>query len=236
VDKSYLETAVERKLSIDAISEEAGKSPSTVWYWLKKHDIAPAFPKFARTVQPPPCERLLDDAREMGSITRLAAHYEVDRTTMRHWLENAGVEGPFRAWLRDLRDVDGVVTGVCREHGRTPFMRRSDGHRQCKLCACKAVMSSRRRTKAYLASHLGGTCWACGYDRYLGALDFHHLDPATKSFGLAAGQGLARSKAVLIAEAEKCALLCRVCHAEVEGGVRECPTGHEGRRKDWAQP
>jgi hypothetical protein len=38
--------------------------------------------------------------------------------------------------------------------------------------------------KEILVAEAGGSCLICGYDRYAGALQFHHLDPATKSFGL----------------------------------------------------
>jgi hypothetical protein len=50
------------------------------------------------------------------------------------------------------------------------------------------------------------------------ALEFHHLDPAEKQFGLAQ-RGMGRSIARLRAEARKCVLLCSNCHAEVEAGL-----------------
>jgi hypothetical protein len=31
--------------------------------------------------------------------------------------------------------------------------------------------------KEMLVAELGGKCQKCGYDRYVGALQFHHLDP-----------------------------------------------------------
>jgi ribosomal protein L30E len=50
------------------------------------------------------------------------------------------------------------------------------------------------------------------------ALHFHHIDPATKSFGLAR-RGITRSLERVRAEAAKCVLLCSNCHAEVEAGL-----------------
>jgi 5-methylcytosine-specific restriction endonuclease McrA len=72
--------------------------------------------------------------------------------------------------------------------------------------------------KELLVAEAGGHCAICGYDRYLGALQFHHLDPAKKSFHLGVA-GLTRSLKAMRAEAAKCVLLCSNCHAEVEGGV-----------------
>ena len=65
---------------------------------------------------------------------------------------------------------------------------------------------------------MGGACQLCGYSRCMAALEFHHLDPAEKTF--AVGQhGISRSLAKAREEAQKCVLLCSNCHAEVEAGV-----------------
>jgi len=46
-------------------------------------------------------------------------------------------------------------------------------------------------------------------------LDFHHKDPAKKSFSLSV-KGLCYSWDIILKEAKKCILLCKNCHAEVE--------------------
>ena len=68
----------------------------------------------------------------------------------------------------------------------------------------------------------GGRCVICGYDRFAGALQFHHVDPAGKAFALST-QGVARSLEKARAEAGKCVLLCANCHAEVEAGLASIP-------------
>ena len=85
------------------------------------------------------------------------------------------------------------------------------------------VAAWRRRTKLRLVTEAGGACAVCGYDRYAGALEFHHVDPSTKSFGLST-RGVTRSIETLRAELDKCVLLCSNCHAEVEGGVTQLPS------------
>lgn len=84
------------------------------------------------------------------------------------------------------------------------------------------VARRRRRLKEILVAEAGGACRLCGYNRFLGALHFHHVDPTEKRFQLAA-RGITRSAAVAREEARKCVLLCANCHAEVEGGVRRPP-------------
>ena len=69
-----------------------------------------------------------------------------------------------------------------------------------------------------LVDEAGGACSRCGYDRYLGALQFDHLDPSKKAFSLSM-KGVARSLAKAREEAAKCVVLCANCHAEVEAGI-----------------
>jgi 5-methylcytosine-specific restriction endonuclease McrA len=77
--------------------------------------------------------------------------------------------------------------------------------------------------KRALLDAAGGACCLCGYDRYAGALQFHHVDPAKKAFAIA-DRGVARSLERALAEARKCVLLCANCHAEIEGGIATMPT------------
>lgn len=77
-------------------------------------------------------------------------------------------------------------------------------------------------TRRSLVDEAGGRCSLCGYDRCVGALVFHHLDPAAKAFGLSA-RGLTRPLAELRREARKCVLLSANCHAEVESGLTALP-------------
>ncbi len=77
--------------------------------------------------------------------------------------------------------------------------------------------------KLALVQAAGGACRICGYDRFPGALQFHHVDPAAKAFAIA-DRGVARSLERALAEARKCVLLCANCHAEVEAGIATMPT------------
>lgn len=56
-------------------------------------------------------------------------------------------------------------------------------------------------------------CCKCGYNKYRGALEFHHLDPVTKDHNLAMMQNY--SKAALKEEIDKCILVCANCHREL---------------------
>lgn len=58
----------------------------------------------------------------------------------------------------------------------------------------------------------GGKCERCGYDEYIGALQFHHTDPAQKKFGLSS-DGKLHTWQEYYQESLKCKLLCANCHA-----------------------
>jgi len=64
----------------------------------------------------------------------------------------------------------------------------------------------------------GGKCMICGYDKNPGVLDFHHVDPSTKSFGISSG-GFSRSWKSIEDEIRKCILVCANCHREIELGL-----------------
>ena len=80
----------------------------------------------------------------------------------------------------------------------------------------RAVDKRRRKIKEMAVEYKGGECNICGYKRFLGALEFHHLDSKNKDFGLAES-GLTRSWERTKAELDKCILICSNCHKEVHG-------------------
>lgn len=168
--------------------------------------------------------------------SRLLAHSPVremaelagcSESKVRYWLRRHGLALPKggarraaarKAWTEGRREL----RLSCRHHGMTAFAVYADGHYRCKKCRSDRVAAWRRRAKRRLVEEFGGGCALCGYDRSLAALQFHHLDPQSKEFGLAL-QGRIRAYERLRKEAEKCVLLCANCHAEVEAGVTSLP-------------
>ena len=83
------------------------------------------------------------------------------------------------------------------------------------------VKNSRARLKNRAVYVLGGKCQICGYDKCQQALDFHHIDPNIKAFGIQ--ENCNRSWETVKAEIKKCALLCANCHREVHSGLIDSP-------------
>jgi len=109
----------------------------------------------------------------------------------------------------------------CKHHGLTNhYYDKSNNHWSCIRCRSKAVAKYRKKIRATLVENYGGYCELCGYNKCIRALQFHHVDPSKKCFGISQ-KGLTYAKKKYIEEAAKCVLLCANCHAEVEEGMTE---------------
>lgn len=82
------------------------------------------------------------------------------------------------------------------------------------MATSKQVSEYRRRLKRKAVEYKGGKCARCGYNKYIGALEFHHTNPKQKDFSVGAG-GHSRAWEKVKEELDKCILLCANCHREV---------------------
>jgi hypothetical protein len=160
------------------------------------------------------------------SIAELAQELDRSKTTVRHWLQRYGLRTlNSRGRRRSRVSSEGIASGArtlltdCPKHGTTEYVIDGRGYYRCRRCRSEAVSRRRRKMKATLVAEAGGACRLCGYSATMGALHFHHVDPATKRIELNA-RGVALALATLREEAQKCVLLCSNCHAEVEAGAR----------------
>lgn len=83
------------------------------------------------------------------------------------------------------------------------------------------VKDWRKKTKERLVNAFGGKCIVCGYDKCYAALEFHHIDPQTKKFGIASAS--IKKWEDIVEEAQKCVMLCAICHREFHDGLIEIP-------------
>jgi hypothetical protein len=93
------------------------------------------------------------------------------------------------------------------------------------------VARFRRRAKARAVEHMGGRCFGCGWSGPPAVFEFHHLDPDLKSFGITQ-DGIPRRWEKVVAELQKCVMLCANCHREVHAGVRDLDEGLPGLAED----
>lgn len=112
-----------------------------------------------------------------------------------------------------LLNYSNQMLKTCKKHGVTEFTTRSDGYTRCKKCVVEAVDKRRKKLKEMAVAHKGGKCEHCGYNKYIGALEFHHNDPNEKDFGIS-GTKQTASWNKIKKEVDKCTLLCSNCHKE----------------------
>lgn len=108
---------------------------------------------------------------------------------------------------------------TCKKHGETKHFKRPDVNSyRCRKCASEAVSRRRQKLKKMAIEYKGGGCKVCGYNRTVWALNFHHLDPDEKDFGISQS-GHTKSWEKIKVELNKCILLCHNCHAEVHAKI-----------------
>lgn len=223
MDKRFLEDCLAKGMSLERIGELVSKHPSTVGYWIKKHGLT-AVGAAKYTGRGAVCREQLRALADSGAtLAEMAERLDRSISTIRYWLARYEV-GPANPRGPRRRGGDGArfATFECRRHGITEFVLEGRGYYRCKLCRSAAVAKRRRTVKQKLVHEAGGACVLCGYSRWLGALQFHHVEPGSKEFHLA-HRGHSRAIAKSRAEMRKCVLLCANCHAEVEGGFATLP-------------
>lgn len=217
MEREVLERWVEEGLSLEEMAQRVGRHASTVGYWLKAHQLeAPGRERHAPRGALPP-DRLRPLVGQGLTVREIAGLVDRSPTTVRYWLRRHGLRTSPKP--RSAAERAPRVEHRCQRHGETPHTIRPDGRLSCVRCRADAVTRWRQRAKRILVAEAGGRCACCGYDRCTAALQFHHLDPNEKRFGLGS-RGLARSLDRLREEAAKCVLVCGNCHAEIEAGVR----------------
>ncbi len=87
----------------------------------------------------------------------------------------------------------------------------------------QTVMSYIKRRKSNLIKLFDSKCCICGFNAFQEALEFHHVDPSTKEFGLSASSTMTKSLDKQIIEAKKCVLVCSNCHRGIHAGYIKIP-------------
>lgn len=156
MNKQYLEELIDKGLSLRSISQESGKSTTSIRHWLNKYKLKTKWESFKKK-------------------------------------ERVGTKQ------------------VCKKHGLTEYT--TGKNSRCRKCSTEAVQKRRDKLKELAVEYKGGKCEKCGYNKYIGALEFHHLNPNEKDFGIAS-KGYTNSWERVKKELDKCILLCANCHRE----------------------
>ena len=90
----------------------------------------------------------------------------------------------------------------------------------CKKCINQNAIDRLRKYKQEALDYKGGKCEICGYNKFNGALEFHHKNKNEKDFEMSKFSKRPLSIEGKI-ELDKCVLLCANCHREEHGRLNK---------------
>lgn len=155
-----------------------------------------------------PKDDIIKDYNEGFNSVRLGEKYGVHSTTIASLLKKEGV------WK-------GAKTNkgrFCTEHNQE-YVKNVNGKYRCSKCCQERVSERRRELKRKAVEYKGGKCECCSYDKCIAALEFHHLDPNQKDFGI--GNGNTKGWESIKTELDKCIMVCANCHREIHDKERK---------------
>lgn len=162
-------------------------------------------------------KQMIDDnlsTRKISNITNKS------QTTIRYWLKKYDLSTNHESF-KNLTPVDYGDTRFCprcqKECLTSDFYNRrgkKNSSVYCKPCTGQQTMDRVRSFKTKCVEYKGGCCKICGYNKYIGALEFHHLDPSLKDFTISHLKSYTFDS-VVINELDKCILVCANCHREI---------------------
>tara|TARA_X000001036_G_C20484670_1_gene727202 strand:- start:448 stop:831 length:384 start_codon:yes stop_codon:yes gene_type:complete len=88
------------------------------------------------------------------------------------------------------------------------------GSSYCKPCTNAETSQRSIAFKEKCVEYKGGKCELCGYNKYIGALEFHHKDPTKKDLQISKVRGRSFNDKIK-KELDKCQILCCNCHREM---------------------
>lgn len=149
------------------------------------------------------------------STHQIAENIKKSQTTIVYWLKKYGL-----TTNKNLEN-EKCCPRCKNKKNLTEFYNRrnkSGASAYCKQCTNEQTTERHLKFKTLAVEYKGGKCVKCGYKKYFGALDFHHLNPKEKEFNLGQFKTGELTKEVKI-ELDKCILVCANCHREIHGGV-----------------
>ena len=86
----------------------------------------------------------------------------------------------------------------------------------------QVVIDFVKRRKSKLIKVFNSKCCICGFDKWQSALEFHHVNPENKEFGLTVNT-TTKALEKQLEEARKCILVCANCHRGIHSGFVTIP-------------
>jgi len=152
-----------------------------------------------------------------SSIRQIATELKTSPTNVRYWLKKFNIKTIPRSEISDYK----YCPRCDKEKLKTEFYNRRNKKGNsvyCKPCTHEQTLERQREFKQKCVNYRGGECVCCGYKKTNNALEFHHLNSLEKDFCISSARFTTFDDRI-INELNKCALVCRNCHAEIHAGL-----------------
>lgn len=146
---------------------------------------------------------LIDKGR---STRQIADSFNISQTTVNYWVKKLKLE----LKTQKFNVKENPYKCACGENDSRKFNKTK--RYICKVCHNKYTVAKANEKRRKAIDYLGGKCQKCPYNKYIGAMDFHHLDPTKKNKNFKHLKFWSWEK--IVKELEGCIILCKNCHAE----------------------
>jgi hypothetical protein len=168
-------------------------------------------------------EKYIEEGISLNQISKMTLK---SLTTIRYWVNKYELKSSFVTFKDQVKTEYGETRfcSRCKSNVDTKnFHQRrgkENGSTYCKPCTTDQTLERMRKLKIQMVDYKGGSCVRCGYNKYMGALEFHHLDPSEKDFNPSHLRKYKFDDRVKM-ELDKCILVCSNCHREIHHEIKE---------------
>jgi len=147
-------------------------------------------------------------------------------TSIRYWVKKHGLKSNFVNFKEQGKTEYGEtrLCPRCKKDVETTNFHQRRGKENsavyCKTCTSDQTLERSRLLKTQMVEYKGGSCVRCGYNKYMGALEFHHLDPSEKDFNPSNLKKYSFDDRAKM-ELDKCILVCSNCHREIHHELKQ---------------
>jgi hypothetical protein len=153
-------------------------------------------------------ESLSNMLSENQSLRQIAKITGSSLGSIRYWVAKYGLE---KIKNTHCEVCQTLLTGNQRNYCSVKCKVQTTNHKHQNYIAQQARGLERKKQLIKIA---GGECCDCGYKKNISALEFHHLNPDKKSFGIDLRKCSCANWERLVEEVKKCVLICANCHRE----------------------
>lgn len=145
------------------------------------------------------------------TFNQISQELNIPSSTLKTWCNDLGIYS-----RKITQRKDSKICGRCKHSkDKNEFYLQKDNtySSYCKVCYAEVVKLNKQIFKIKCLEYKGKQCEVCGYNKCIGALHFHHIDPFKKNFSISEFR-YREFNDTIKSELDKCQVLCANCHAE----------------------